>query len=118
MYIFHDKPVSIRDFLNPLQKAWSGVVPFVHVDANQHSDLATGLGLDISGGFPAVTVEGVINDQVYPMPQEWEVEPGNVDAFVGGILHGKAAGGRDGMKWVKQAGLKAKLRSNSNKDEL
>lgn len=119
VYVFHDEPVSIRDFLNPLQKKWAGVVPFVHADATQQSDLAAYLGLDLRGSFPAVTVEGVINDQVYPMPQDWEVEPGNVDAFVGGILHGKAAGGREGSKkWTKAAGLKPKLKGRGGKDEL
>lgn len=96
------------------------MVPFVHVDVNEHPDLVGSLGLRVEDGFPAAVVEGVINDQVYPMPPEWEVEPDNMDAFVGGILHGKAEGGREGMAWVKKAGLTPRLKSGSSgvRDEL
>ncbi|ETN41532.1 uncharacterized protein HMPREF1541_03468 [Cyphellophora europaea CBS 101466] len=118
VYVFHDVPMSISRALNPLTKAWAGVVPFVHLDSKQHAEMVLALGLDPNGGFPAVTVEGVINDQVYPMPQDWAVEPENVDAFVGGILHGKATGGRKGMGWVQQAGLKGNHKGRDVKDEL
>ena len=79
--------------------------------------MATNLGLRLEDPYPAVTVEGVINDQVYPMPASWEVNPHNVEAFVGGILHGKATGGREGMDWVQKAGLKPNLKP-MRKDEL
>jgi hypothetical protein len=117
VYIFTSMSHSIGNFLNPLQKAWAEVVPFVHVDANEHPHLATSLGLKLEDPYPAVTVEGVINDQVYPMPPSWEVDPHNVEAFVGGILHGKAVGGREGMGWVDKAALKPHLRP-IRKDEL
>lgn len=110
--------MSIRSFLNPLQKPWAGVVPFVHVDVNKHPGLAESLDLLPEEGWPAVTVEGVINDKVYPMPGNWVVEPASVEAFVGGILHGKAKGGREGLDWVEKAGIKPRLKKGVTKDEL
>lgn len=70
-----------------------------------------------------MAVEGVINDQVYPMPQDWAIEKDNIDTFLQGILEGKATGGREGQDWTSKFGFAAKKRSSQNeegsaKDEL
>lgn len=90
---------------------------FVQVDAAQQKELLSALELDPNGGLPALSVEGVVNTEVYPMPQDWLIEKDNIDSFLQGILEGKAAGGKAGQTWLDKFGLVGKMKKHP-KDEL
>ena len=119
-YIFRDSmDSSPLDILSSVKK-WSDYMSFVQVRADQNQDLMTALDLDPSADLPLLSVEGVINADVYPMPEDWPVEADNVDAFIEGILKGKASGGKAGQGWLEKAGLigRKKFQKEKPKDEL
>jgi hypothetical protein len=116
-YLFDEGSASVPDTLETSARRWRDFVSFVHVDANDNPELLSALDLLADGGLPALSVEGVINDQVYPMPQDWDMDSDNVNSFLQGILEGKARGGRDGMSWLQESGLVGS-KKEMVKDEL
>jgi hypothetical protein len=117
--VFQKGQEEVAHLVQSSAKRWQDYVSFVQVNSDQNPELLSALELDPKQELPALSVEGVINSEVYPMPQDWEIEAENVDSFLQGILEGKATGSIAGQVWLENAGLFGNKRvSDRVRDEL